>query len=59
MISAWVVAPQKLTWSQFFKLKKSKFWERHFFSIVTFKKMFDIPLLINLFIPLIKLKNIH
>ena len=40
-------------------LTKSKFSERQFFSIVTCKWIFDIPLLINLFISLIKLKNIH
>ena len=36
-----------------------KFWNRQFFSIVTFKWIFDIPLLINLFISSIELKNIH
>ena len=44
---------------EFFELRKSKFWERQFFSIVTFKWKFDITLLFNLFVSLIKLKNIH
>ena len=43
----------------FFKFRKSKFWERQFFSIVTFKKIFDTRLLINLFISLIEPNNIH
>ena len=34
-------------------------WERQFFSIVTFKFFFDIPLIINLYISLTELKNIH
>ena len=37
------------------RLRKLKFLERQFFSIVTFKQIFDIPLLVNLFIPLIEL----
>ena len=28
--------PKKLTGDKFFKLRKSKFWERHFLSVVTF-----------------------
>ena len=40
-------------------LNLENFWERQFFSIVTFKKIFDIPLLIDLFIPLTELNNIH
>ena len=59
MISAWVEATQKLILRQIFKLRKSKFWERQFFSIVTFKQICYISLLINLFIILIELKNIH
>ena len=35
---------------QFFKLRKAMFWERQFFSIATFKWIFEIPLLNNLFI---------
>ena len=31
-----------------FKLRKSKFWVRHFFLTVIFKYMSDIPLLNNL-----------
>ena len=44
---------------KFFKLRKWKFWERQFFSLVTFKWKLDIPLLINLFIPLIERRKIH
>ena len=44
---------------KFFEVNKSKIWESLFFSIVTFQEMFDIPLLINLFITLMELKNIH
>ena len=44
---------------KFFKRRKSKFWKRQFFSIVTFKKMFDIPVLVSLFISLIELKSIY
>ena len=36
MISAWVKAPQKLSGDEFFNLRKPKFWECKFFSIVTF-----------------------
>ena len=39
--------------------RKSKFREHQFFSIVTFEQIFGIPLLFNLFIPLIELNNIH
>ena len=48
-------------WSgdEFSKLRKSKFWECQLFSIVTFKWMFDISLLINQFTSLIELNNIH
>ena len=48
-------------WSanEFFKLRKSKFWEYQLFSIVTFKWMFDISLLINQFTSLIEINNIH
>ena len=67
LISAWVGALQKLIWRRTFELMKSKFWESHFFSIVTFKQIFDIPLLNNLFISfnnllfisLVELKNIY
>ena len=31
-----------------FKLRKSNFWERQFFSIVTFKWMLEFALLINM-----------
>ena len=50
--------PKNWPGDKFFKLRKSKLWERQFFSIVTFKQIFDIPFLINLFISLIELKNI-
>ena len=59
MISAWVGVQKNWPGDKLFKLRKSKFWERQFFWIVTFELLFDIPLLINLFIPLIELKNIH
>ena len=60
-------SPPKLTWWQIFKPRKSKFWERQFFSsIVTFNEIFGIHLLNNLFISFLKLfisltelKNIH
>ena len=39
------------------RLRKSKFWRRQFFSVVTSKWIFDISLLINLFAPLIELKR--
>ena len=42
---------------KFFKLRKSKFWEREFFSIVTLKQVFDIPLLNNLLISFFNLFN--
>ena len=47
------------TWlgGEFCKLRKSKFWESQFFSIITSKWVFDIPLLINLFISWIELKE--
>ena len=42
--------PKNWPGGKLFKLRKSKFWARYFFSIVTFKKIFDIPLFNNLFI---------
>ena len=51
--------PKNRRGDKFFKLIKSKFWEHQCFSMVTFKYIFDIPLLINLFIPLIELQNTH
>ena len=44
-----VRAPKVLPENEFFKLGKFKFWEWQFFSIVAFKEIFGIPLLINLF----------
>ena len=35
---------------ELFKLRELKSWVHHSFSIVTFKEIFDIPLLITLFI---------
>ena len=43
---------KNLPGDKLFKLRKSEFS-----SIVTFKEMLDISLLINLFVPLIELKN--
>ena len=43
---------KNLPGDKLFKLRNSEFS-----SIVTFKEMLDISLLINLFIPLIELKN--
>ena len=42
-----------------FKPRKSKFWERRFFRILTCEYMSDIALLINLFICWIEIKSIH
>ena len=42
--------PKNWPGGKLFKLRKSKFWARYFFSVVTFKKIFDIPLFNNLFI---------
>ena len=42
-----------------FKPRKSKFWESQFFTILTCEQMFDIPLLINLSLRWIEIKNIH
>ena len=56
MISARVGAPQK-PGDEYFKIRKLKFFENwnYFFSIVTFKQIFDIPLLVNLFISFLNL----
>ena len=42
--------PKNWPGGKLFKLRKSKFWARYFFSIVTFQKIFDIPLFNNIFI---------
>ena len=47
-----LVSSSSQTWSSanFFKLRKSKFWERQFFSsVVTFMSVFDISLLNKVF----------
>ena len=54
MIPAWVEAWPR---DKFFKLRKSKF--RELFLSSNFYVNVDIPLLINLFISLIELKNIQ
>ena len=63
MMSAWVEAPQTNLVTNFLNLENR---ECQFFLMVTFKQIFDIPLLnnisisfLNLFISLIKLKNIY
>ena len=63
MIFAWVGAPQNWPGDKFLNPENQSF---EIVSTVTFKKIFDIPLLNNLFIsfldPLVsltKLKNLH
>ena len=48
MISGELELPKKKPGDEFLKLRKSKLWESQFFSVVTFKWIFGIPLLINL-----------
>ena len=55
--SAWVRAVENWLCHKFFKLRKSKFWGSEFFSIVTPKQVFVIPLLNNLFISFFNLFN--
>ena len=58
--TSWVGACQNWHGDSFIKPGKPKFWERQFFSsIVTFKYIFHISLLNNLFINFIELKNIY
>ena len=56
MISARAGAPQK-PGDEYFKIRQLKFFENwnYFFSIVTFKQICDIPLLVNLFISFLNL----
>ena len=65
MKTASVGAPQKLTWWQIFQTQKENLSFKNV-SIVTFKKIFHIPLpsnlfisFLNMFISLVELKNIH
>ena len=50
VVSAWVELSRNWPGIKLFELIKLKFWVCHFFSIVTFKQIFNIPLLSNLFL---------
>ena len=54
-MSAWVGAAQNWPGDGFFTIRKSKFWEHQFFSIVTFKYIFDIAF----FLKWTSIKNIQ
>ena len=47
MTSAWAGASQKLTWRRNFNLRKSRFWERHFFTVETLSRYLTFLYLIS------------